>query len=139
MRTLSSETRDTRNDGVSVQPATGCCCTEPDGSDVASDRWPADAATAVSRTAATAARKAFMGLVGDDDRVAGVEENGRTAVNGVLVVEADRLSALARLADDLDVLRVGEVFQPACERQRLEHRQLIVLQRDGAGMVHLAG
>src|SRR4051812_19962616 len=112
--TLSSYVRDISIPGVRLQPTAGAGCGAPEWS-VGTSAWPADAAAA-ARDTTSVASGIFMTLVGDDDRVARMQEDRRAAVNRFLVVEGDRLPALARFADDLDVLGVGEVFQSAGER-----------------------
>src|SRR5262245_8804376 len=114
--TLSSHVREYRSEGVTLHPEVGAVVVltvgvvekspPPPSCPASAGAVPGSRAAAAHTTSIRMRGRIAGPLVGDDDRVAGVDVDGRAAANRFFVVEA-RHVALARLADDLDVLRVG--------------------------------
>src|SRR5688572_16006958 len=79
-----------------------------------------------------------MGSSVDDDDVAGLDDEVRAilAVDGVVVLEVDR--AVLAAADHLDVALVGELVQPLCLGNHVEHGDVGCLQLEVAGHADVA-
>src|SRR5262245_44719841 len=113
--TLSSQAPEYANDGVKLQPAGASGLASAVGwrfvSCAATGAAPPSAVAASAMMKRRTRRITAPALVGHHHGVARAQVDRRARrLHGVLVVERDRLDAGRRLAQDLDVLRVGEIL-----------------------------